>query len=170
MRLRRPSIRSGRNVGFDVRGCGSVAASSAACSALRREAGTPKYARLAASIPQMPGPHSATFRYSSRIRSLDKTSSSPSAVAASLSLRIGLREDERYRFFASCWVMVLAPRSADGGPESVGAVHAERVRDLGGVDPDVRTKPRILGDDHHTLEDGRDALKVDRADGGTGGR
>src|SRR5207244_13009324 len=37
--------------------------------------------------------------------------SSPSAVAASLSLRIGLREDERYRFFASCWVMVLAPRS-----------------------------------------------------------
>src|SRR5438034_2201067 len=107
MRLRRPSIRSGRNVGFDVRGCGSVAASSAACSALRREAGTPKYARLAASIPQMPGPHSATFRYSSRIRSLDRTSSSPSAVAASLSLRIGLREDERYRFFASCWVMVL---------------------------------------------------------------
>src|SRR2546422_4017705 len=53
MRLRRPSIRSGRNVGFDVRGCGSVAASSAACSSLRREAGTPKYARLAASIPQM---------------------------------------------------------------------------------------------------------------------
>src|SRR3989449_4784919 len=111
MRLRRSSVRSGRNVGFDVRGGGSVAASSAACSALRREAGTPKYARLAASIPQMPGPHSATFRYSSRIRSLDRTSSSPSAVAASLSLRIGLREDERYRFFASCWVMVLAPRS-----------------------------------------------------------
>src|SRR2546421_6334471 len=66
--------------------------------------------------------------------------------------------------------VAVPPRRADGGPESVGAVHAERVRDLGGVDPDVRTKPRILGDDHHTLEDGRDALKVGRADGGTGGR
>src|SRR2546430_4053719 len=60
MSLRRSGARSGRNVGFAVRGCGSVAASSAACSAPRREAGTPKYARLAASIPQMPGPHSAT--------------------------------------------------------------------------------------------------------------
>src|SRR5256886_12900179 len=43
--------------------------------------------------------------------------------------------------------VAVPPRRADGGPESVGAVHAERVRDLGGVDPDVRTKPRILGDE-----------------------
>src|SRR6266700_1670021 len=111
MSPRRASVRSGRNVGFDVRGCGSVAASSAACSSLRREAGTAKYARLAASTPQIPGPHSATSRYSSRIRSFESASSSWRAVAASFTLRIGFRDDERYRFFASCWVMVLAPRS-----------------------------------------------------------
>src|SRR5207245_10703905 len=110
MRLRRVSLRSRRNVGFELRGCGSVAASSAACSAVRCDAGTPKYARLAASTPQMPGPHSATLRYSSRIRSFDSASSSRRAVTASFTLRIGLRDEERYRFLASCWVMVLAPR------------------------------------------------------------
>src|SRR5258705_358164 len=111
MSPRRASVRSGRNVGFEARGCGSVAASSAACSWVRRDAGTAKYARLAASAPQMPGPHSATFRYSSRIRSFESASSRRSAVTASFSLRSGLREEERYRFLASCWVMVLAPRS-----------------------------------------------------------
>src|SRR2546422_6472928 len=58
----------------------------------------------------MPGPHSATFRYSSRIRSFESVSSSRRAVTASFTLRIGLREEERYRFLATCWVIVLAPR------------------------------------------------------------
>ena len=31
------------------------------------------------------------------------------AMISSRSFRIGLREGERYRFFASCWVMVEAP-------------------------------------------------------------
>src|SRR5207302_10216775 len=65
----------------------------------------------AASAPQIPGPHSATLRYSSRMRSLESASSSDKAVTASLTLRRGLRDADRYRFFASCWVMVLAPRS-----------------------------------------------------------
>src|SRR2546425_218182 len=45
------------------------------------------------------------------MRSFESASSSDKAVTASLSLRRGLRDADRYRFFASCWVMVLAPRS-----------------------------------------------------------
>src|SRR5207302_1476485 len=59
----------------------------------------------------IPGPHSATFKYSSRIRSFDSATSSRNAVTASFTFRKGLRDDERYRFFASCWVIVLAPRT-----------------------------------------------------------
>src|SRR5439155_24815108 len=55
--------------------------------------------------------------------------------------------------------VAVAPRRADGGPEPVSAVHAERIRDFGGVDPDVRAEPRVLGDDDHALEDGRDVLE-----------
>src|SRR5207247_642424 len=55
------------------------------------------------------------LRYSSRMRSFESASSSRNAVIASLSLRSGLREDERYRFLASCCVIVLAPRSASRG-------------------------------------------------------
>jgi len=44
------------------------------------------------------------------MRSLLKTSSSRNAVTASLSFRKIERDGERYRFFASCWVTVLAPR------------------------------------------------------------
>ncbi len=88
-------MRPGRAAGLELRGNGRVAASAAACHSVSRSGDTPKYARLAAATPQIPGPHSTTFKYSSRIRSLDSARSKRSAVTASLSLRSGLRDGER---------------------------------------------------------------------------
>ncbi len=52
-----------------------------------------------------------TFRYSSRIRALERSSSSQRVTTSSRSLRSGLLRVVKKRFLASCWVIVLPPRA-----------------------------------------------------------
>ena len=56
------NIRPGRSLGFALVGAGRVAASVAASTRVSRAADFPKYARLAASTPQISSPSSAVLR------------------------------------------------------------------------------------------------------------
>jgi len=85
------------------------AASDAAWARPRSWTGTPKYSRDAAPTPKIPGPSSAVFRYSSRMRSLPRKSSSRRATTSSPALRTRERSGVKYRFLASCCVRVLRP-------------------------------------------------------------
>src|SRR5262245_23695192 len=92
-----------------MRGEGITAASVAASSRERSRADFPRYFRAAASTPKVCGPNSITFRYSSRMRFLERRDSRRQAIASSRSLRHGVRAGERYRFLASCCVIVDPP-------------------------------------------------------------
>lgn len=50
-------------------------------------------------------------RYSSRMRALESSASFQRSSHASSPLRSQLRPGQRNRFFAVCWVMMLAPRT-----------------------------------------------------------
>src|SRR5579864_717256 len=96
------------------------------------------------------------------IRSFGSASSSRSAVTASLSFRSGFRDGERYRFLASCWVIVLAPRIRSRrrhGPDARMRGHLKRVADFHEVDAVVGLEAGIFADDHHPLEDGGDGAQ-----------
>ena len=93
------------------RGFGSATASLAACAGVSAAALFPYQCRAAASAPNTPSPHSQTLRYSSRMRSFDSLSSSAYAIHSSRSLRTMLLSGVRYRFLASCCVIVLPPRA-----------------------------------------------------------
>jgi hypothetical protein len=45
------------------------------------------------------------------MRCFDSSTSSERAISSSRSFRIGFFDGERYRFFASCCVIVLPPRA-----------------------------------------------------------
>jgi len=68
--------------------------------------------------------------------------------------------------------LAVAPRRRQRShqpPPAPAPVRAERVGDLGRVDPVVSPKSRILSDDHHALQQGRDIFQGDRMDGWSAG-
>jgi len=157
MSARRARVRSGRNVGLDVRGWGNVAASSAACSSLSREAGTPKYAPLAASTPQGELESQGGDRL---LRLADRTARGREVQILGELLGDGAR---------AAYPVAMPHRCREAGPESAGVVHAQGIRNFRGVDPVMCPEPGVLANDDHALEERGHVGKRKASDGETVG-
>ena len=73
-------------------------------------------------------------------------------MSSSLSFRRGFRVGDKYRFFASCWVIVLAPRKGAAIP-----VCFEGLLDFDEVDALMPPESRILCHENRAFQMRRDA-------------